>query len=230
MVLVAPDHAADGAAGGGGRARAQGARDPQGVVGEAARGEAEREPGHGRRGAEPRVDPRGGAEDEHLGGGAGADTVFGAGGDDLIDGDANADRLEGGVGEDTLRGGAGNDLLTGGADADVLDGGEGIDLARYGASGAGVEIDKLVQAVPEPTDFDAYWDKQKKILAAVPVKYQMKKVSKEGAKVEVFAVSIITGIWDVSILVFDSRHRTTPSITGIIKSVTIRSGTVSLAF
>ena len=68
--------------------------------------------------------------------------------------------------------------------------GKTVKQAVFFDGGAGVEIDKLVQAVPEPTDFDAYWDKQKKILAAVPVKYQMKKVSKEGAKVEVFAVSI----------------------------------------
>lgn len=56
--------------------------------------------------------------------------------------------------------------------------------------GAGVNIDKLVQAVPEPVDFGAYWDRQKKMLNAVPVKYKMDKVSKDGDKVEVFAVSI----------------------------------------
>jgi len=56
--------------------------------------------------------------------------------------------------------------------------------------GAGVDIDKLVQAVPEPVDFDAYWNHQKKILNAVPIKYKMDKVSKEGSKLEVFAVKV----------------------------------------
>lgn len=68
--------------------------------------------------------------------------------------------------------------------------GKTVKQAVFFDGGAGVEIDKLVQAIPEPTDFDAYWDKQKKILAAVPVKYQMKKVSKDDAKVDVFAVSV----------------------------------------
>ncbi|MEI8245693.1 MAG: acetylxylan esterase [Lentisphaerota bacterium] len=56
--------------------------------------------------------------------------------------------------------------------------------------GAGVDIDKMVQAVPEPADFDAYWINQKKLLNAVPVKATMVKVSKEGTPVDVFAVSV----------------------------------------
>jgi cephalosporin-C deacetylase-like acetyl esterase len=56
--------------------------------------------------------------------------------------------------------------------------------------GAGVEIAKLQPAADEPADFDAFWTKQKAKLAAVPVKYEMEKVSKAGAKVEVYAVSV----------------------------------------
>lgn len=55
--------------------------------------------------------------------------------------------------------------------------------------GAGVEPEKL-QGSPEPADFDAFWDKQKKRLAAVPLKFKMDKVSKPGAKVDVYAVSV----------------------------------------
>ncbi len=56
--------------------------------------------------------------------------------------------------------------------------------------GAGVEIDKLQPAADEPADFDAFWSKQKAKLAEVPVKCKMEKVSKPGAKVEVYAVSV----------------------------------------
>ena len=56
--------------------------------------------------------------------------------------------------------------------------------------GAGVEIEKLQPAADEPADFDAFWEKQKARLAAVPVKYKMDKISKPDAAVEVYAVSI----------------------------------------
>lgn len=56
--------------------------------------------------------------------------------------------------------------------------------------GAGVSPEKLQSAAEEPADFDAFWDRQKAKLAKVPVKYTMTKVSKPGAKVEVYAVSV----------------------------------------
>jgi cephalosporin-C deacetylase-like acetyl esterase len=56
--------------------------------------------------------------------------------------------------------------------------------------GAGVEIAKLQPAADEPADFDAFWAKQKAKLDAVPVKYNMEKLSKPGAEVEVYAVSV----------------------------------------
>ncbi len=56
--------------------------------------------------------------------------------------------------------------------------------------GAGVEIEKLQAIAEEPADFDAFWEKQKAKLAAVPLKFKMDKVSKPDAKVEVYAVSI----------------------------------------
>jgi cephalosporin-C deacetylase-like acetyl esterase len=56
--------------------------------------------------------------------------------------------------------------------------------------GAGVEIDKLKPAAQEPADFDAFWDKQKKRLDAVPVKAERKLVSKPDAPVLVYAVKI----------------------------------------
>ena len=56
--------------------------------------------------------------------------------------------------------------------------------------GVGVEPEKLQPAAEEPADFDAFWARQKEKLAKVPVKYEMKKVSKPGAAVEVYAVSV----------------------------------------
>lgn len=54
--------------------------------------------------------------------------------------------------------------------------------------GAGVEPEKLT-GVPEPEDFDAFWQKQKAKLAAVPLKADMKKV-KTGANADVYQVSV----------------------------------------
>lgn len=56
--------------------------------------------------------------------------------------------------------------------------------------GAGVNITRLKNAVAEPADFDAFWAKQKAKLAKVPLKYKMEKVSKDGANVDVYAVSV----------------------------------------
>lgn len=41
--------------------------------------------------------------------------------------------------------------------------------------GAGAAVDKISQAVPEPEDFDAFWQKQKTRLAQVPLKFEMKQ-------------------------------------------------------
>ena len=59
--------------------------------------------------------------------------------------------------------------------------------------GAGVQPEKLTAGAEEPKDFDAFWQKQKARLAAVPLKYEMKKIEpKAGAtpKAEVYAVTI----------------------------------------
>ncbi|MDD5729164.1 MAG: hypothetical protein PHV59_11430, partial [Victivallales bacterium] len=61
-------------------------------------------------------------------------------------------------------------------------------IGFYG--GSGVEPEKLQPAVTEPADFDQFWAKEKAKLDAVPLKYDMKKVSKPGVKVEVYAVSV----------------------------------------
>ena len=55
--------------------------------------------------------------------------------------------------------------------------------------GAAVEPEKLT-GTPEPEDFDAFWDKQKVKLAAMPLKFTMDKKSAPDAKVEVYAVTI----------------------------------------
>ena len=59
--------------------------------------------------------------------------------------------------------------------------------------GAGVDIDKL-QGIPEPEDFDAFWEKQKARLAAVPIKAELKKIDhpnkKFRAKVNMYMVSV----------------------------------------
>ncbi len=56
--------------------------------------------------------------------------------------------------------------------------------------GAGVQIETLKQAVPEPADFDAFWAKQKAKLDKVPLKYTMTEVKPSNAKVKQYAVSI----------------------------------------
>lgn len=59
--------------------------------------------------------------------------------------------------------------------------------------GAGVQPEMLTAGAEEPQDFDAFWQKQKARLAAVPLKYEMKRVElKPGTnlKSEVYAVTI----------------------------------------
>ena len=58
--------------------------------------------------------------------------------------------------------------------------------------GAGVEPEKLPPGIPEPKDFDAFWEKQKKRLAAVPVRAEMTKVktAEDNADFEIYAVSV----------------------------------------
>ncbi len=55
--------------------------------------------------------------------------------------------------------------------------------------GAGVMPEKLSRST-EPADFDAFWTKQKKRLAAVPMKSLMTKIPNKNPKVEVYAVSV----------------------------------------
>ena len=55
--------------------------------------------------------------------------------------------------------------------------------------GAGADLAKIAQTAPEPADFDAFWQKQKARLAAVPLKAKMDKIStKDG--IDTYAVSI----------------------------------------
>ncbi len=56
--------------------------------------------------------------------------------------------------------------------------------------GAGVEIEKL-KSLPEPPDFDSFWQRQKQRLAEVPMGLpEIRKISKAGAKTDVFAIRI----------------------------------------
>ena len=55
---------------------------------------------------------------------------------------------------------------------------------------AGVEPEKLVQGKPEPADFDAFWEKQKKELAAVPLKVLEKKLVRSTAEYDVYDMKI----------------------------------------
>ena len=55
--------------------------------------------------------------------------------------------------------------------------------------GAGVEIDRI-ESVPEPKDFDAFWERRRARLAKVPVKAEMKEVASKWPNMKVYAVSI----------------------------------------
>ena len=56
--------------------------------------------------------------------------------------------------------------------------------------GAGVQIDTLKQAVPEPEDFDTFWAKQKTKLDEIPVKATMKEVPFYNSGYKMYAVSV----------------------------------------
>ena len=58
--------------------------------------------------------------------------------------------------------------------------------------GVGVEPEKLMPGTEEPKDFDAFWEKQKKRLAAVPVHAEMTKIktTEENADFDIYAVSV----------------------------------------
>ncbi len=61
---------------------------------------------------------------------------------------------------------------------------------------AGADVDKILPAIAEPADFDAFWKKQHEALAKVPVKPVMTQISKDklpekyAGKFSVFAVSV----------------------------------------
>ena len=55
--------------------------------------------------------------------------------------------------------------------------------------GAGVEIEKL-QGVPEPTDFDAFWQRQRQRLADVPMNPRLVEQPSKDPAVKVYAVTV----------------------------------------
>ncbi|MBR3505860.1 MAG: acetylxylan esterase, partial [Lentisphaeria bacterium] len=66
----------------------------------------------------------------------------------------------------------------------------GHDLKSKFDGGAGAEIEKLTQAVPEPEDFDAYWTKQKEQLAAVAATPELKKIKAKQDGFDAYEVKI----------------------------------------
>ena len=56
--------------------------------------------------------------------------------------------------------------------------------------GAGVDFDKLRQMVKEPVDFDAFWAKQKKMIADAPVKYTIKEIESKNPQIDAYYVSV----------------------------------------
>ena len=58
----------------------------------------------------------------------------------------------------------------------------------YILANAGFDVLKIKPSLPAPDDFDAYWDKQKKILASIPMNIQLKKVNSGDAEIEAFDV------------------------------------------
>lgn len=60
--------------------------------------------------------------------------------------------------------------------------------ASTGRSGVAVDPLKIKPGLPPPDDFDAYWDKQKKLLAAVPLNVRITKVQSPIEGVECFDV------------------------------------------
>ncbi len=66
----------------------------------------------------------------------------------------------------------------------------GHDLKSRFDGGAGAEIEKLTQAVPEPEDFDAYWAKQKKLLAEVEAVPEIKKIKAKQDGFDAYEVKV----------------------------------------
>ena len=66
----------------------------------------------------------------------------------------------------------------------------GHDLKSRFDGGAGAEIEKLTQAVPEPEDFDAYWTKQKALLAAVEATPELKKIKAKQDGFDAYEVKV----------------------------------------
>ena len=66
----------------------------------------------------------------------------------------------------------------------------GHDLKSRFDGGAGAEIEKLTQAVPEPEDFDAYWTKQKELLAAVAAVPEIKKIKAKQDGFDAYEVKV----------------------------------------
>jgi cephalosporin-C deacetylase-like acetyl esterase len=66
----------------------------------------------------------------------------------------------------------------------------GHDLKSKFDGGAGAEIEKLTQAVPEPEDFDAFWAKQKQELAAVAAAPELKKIKAKQDGFDAYEVKI----------------------------------------
>ena len=67
--------------------------------------------------------------------------------------------------------------------------GKMVEQTVSGGIGTMVEPEKLFPPMKEPDDFDAFWDKVKKELAAVPMK-ELEKVSVPNAKAKVYDVKI----------------------------------------
>ena len=66
----------------------------------------------------------------------------------------------------------------------------GHDLESRFDGGAGAEIEKLTQAVPEPEDFDAYWTKQKKLLADVEILPEIRKIKAKQDGFDAYEVKV----------------------------------------
>jgi len=56
--------------------------------------------------------------------------------------------------------------------------------------GAGVEVDKLAQGEPEPADFDAFWARQLRRLADVPVVAHRREIPCKNPKVTLYEVEV----------------------------------------
>ena len=67
----------------------------------------------------------------------------------------------------------------------------GHDLKSRFDGGAGAEIEKLTQAVPEPEDFDAYWTKQKALLAAVEAAPELRKIKAKQDGFDAYEVKVL---------------------------------------